>query len=127
MKRLENGDFLVLAANAAEAVEVVRDRVSLDRASAISAVHDACIDGGLWLVCPHWNERAAGWDDNVLADPGWVSDVTPSGWNVEIETKLNLLIIRSGRSLCFIEAMPSNLLFRGQLRHSFSQLGVTIK
>lgn len=139
MKRLDSGDYLVPAIRAAEAIDLVRSRVSSEEAEGCTALSidlsKSEVGFGavaphpqqLWLVHPHWRTPSQ-WDDHALADHQWVSKVTPVGWNVVVEAKLNLLIIRNtSRSLCMIESMPSDLLFRGRLRCAFAKLGIFLE
>lgn len=130
MKKLHNGDYLVPAIRASEAIEVVRNEIPASRADSMTAVElniPVSLESKLWLVHPHWPNPPPSLYDSALADPNWISTVTPTGWNVVVDTKLCLLVIRNNdRSLCYVESLVTDLLFRGRVRSAFAKLGIVI-
>lgn len=130
MKKLHNGDYLVPAIRASEAIEVIRNHVPTSHADSVTAVElniPVSLESKLWLVRPHWPDAPHNAYDNALADPNWISAVTPTGWNVVVDTKHCLLVIRNNdQSLCYVESLVTDLLFRGRVRSAFAKLGIVI-
>lgn len=127
MKRLDNGDYLVPAIRASEAVEVVRGHVDVPTICAINLGIPTALDSSLWLVHPHYRGPESHPDDSKPVDAEWIQSVVPDGWHVSIDTRQGLLLIRSRtRQLYFLQTFTTGHVSRYLVRSAFTKLGIVL-